>query len=632
MANTTVYTNNQYYQDIAAAIRNKNGQSTLYKPSEMAPAINALVVSGQSINLQVKTVNPTTTQQNVTPDNGYNGLSSVTVNAIQTQSKTVTANGTVTPDSGKYLTSVVVNVPVGSTINNQNKTITPNESQQIITADSGYTGLGTVTVGAISSTYVGSGVTRNPNRTVNGCTVTIPGPAYYTGNVSTNVAEGSTGTPIATKGTVSNNSISITPSVTNTTGYITGGAKTGTAITVSANELVSGNKVITANGTNIDVTNYATVSVDVASSGTTINNQNKTVDPIESRQYISADSGYTGLGQVIVEPISSTYIGSDIITRSIADLTVSGATVSVPAGYYSSATSKSVATATQATPSISINSTGLITASATQIAGYVSAGTKSATQQLTTKAATTITPTNASQTAVAKNVYTLGAITVAAVPEETGSFTSNGTFTPSEGKWFSSVEINVPIGSTINNQNKSVTPTKSQQSISADSGYTGLGTVTVNAIPAAYITTSDADAVAANILLNKTAYVNGSKITGSMANNGATGGTITVQGGTYTIPAGYTSGGTVTANIAASTVTNTIINGAAELEDTNDYAFKVEVNIPAGYHNATTLTKSFSSILPAPDTAVAENQMLAGYQAYDKDGKLLTGSMINNAA
>ena len=72
-----------------------------------------------------------------------------------------------------------------------------------------------------------------------------------------------------------------------------------------------------------------------------------------------------------------------------------------------------IPTVTQATPSVTINSSGLITASATQTAGYVSGGTKSGTKQLTTQAAKTITPTTSSQTAVNGGVYTTGAITVA---------------------------------------------------------------------------------------------------------------------------------------------------------------------------------------------------------------------------
>lgn len=66
----------------------------------------------------------------------------------------------------------------------------------------------------------------------------------------------------------------------------------------------------------------------------------------------------------------------------------------------------------QATPTISVSSGGLITASAEQAGGLVPAGTKSATKQLTTKAATTITPSTSNKTAVAKNVYTTGAVTV----------------------------------------------------------------------------------------------------------------------------------------------------------------------------------------------------------------------------
>ena len=68
----------------------------------------------------------------------------------------------------------------------------------------------------------------------------------------------------------------------------------------------------------------------------------------------------------------------------------------------------------QATPSISVSSGGLITATATQEAGVVAAGTKTATRQLTTKGGTTITPGDAVQTAVPAGTFVTGDILVAA--------------------------------------------------------------------------------------------------------------------------------------------------------------------------------------------------------------------------
>lgn len=83
------------------------------------------------------------------------------------------------------------------------------------------------------------------------------------------------------------------------------------------------------------------------------------------------------------------------------------------AGADGSVVTGTLAEVTQATPSISVSSGGLITVTATQGGGIVTAGTKSATQQLTTQGAKTVTPTTTNQTAVASGLYTTGDVKVA---------------------------------------------------------------------------------------------------------------------------------------------------------------------------------------------------------------------------
>lgn len=110
-------------------------------------------------------------------------------------------------------------------------------------------------------------------------------------------------------------------------------------------------------------------------------------------------------------------VNGTIPSKTDSDISVSGRTVTVPAGHYATQASKSVPSATQATPSITVDTNGLVTAVAQQNAGYVEAGSKSATHQLTTQGGKTVTPGTSQQTAVASGRYTTGPVYVAGDPD-----------------------------------------------------------------------------------------------------------------------------------------------------------------------------------------------------------------------
>lgn len=167
-------------------------------------------------------------------------------------------------------------------------------------------------------------------------------------------------------------------------------------------------------------------------SGDEIRLQSKSATPSETAQTIVPDEGYTALAQVSVAAISSTYVGSGIARKSSSDLTASGATVSVPAGYYASNASKSVASGSATAPATisgtsATVSTGTNTLTLTKsvsvtpsvTAGYVSAGTAgnssvSLTASVTTQAAQTIYPSTSDQT-IASGRYLTGTQTVKGV-------------------------------------------------------------------------------------------------------------------------------------------------------------------------------------------------------------------------
>lgn len=325
----------------------------------------------------------------------YHDDSSITTEYPSThlEALNITANGTYSSDYDKAWNEVIVNVP-SSSPNLQSKTgIVPTESSQTIQPDSGYDGLSSVQINAVSSSYVGSSITRRNSSSLTASNATITAPAgYYAEEVSKSVQTGD---------------------------------KPNISISVNNSGLITANSIYTgADGT-----------VGWISAGTKSNTKQlttqaaTTITPTENEQDAVASGVYT-TGAVKVGAISSTYVGSGITTRSSSDLTASGATVTVPAGYYASQAIKSVASGS-ATPASSISGTAATVTTGTNTltlsktvsntpqvsAGYVSAGTAgnssvSLTANVTTKAAATITPGTTNQT-IASGTYLTGTQTIA---------------------------------------------------------------------------------------------------------------------------------------------------------------------------------------------------------------------------
>lgn len=196
---------------------------------------------------------------------------------------------------GVYLGSNAVDMQGGfvsggsSGVKLQSKTVTPSENTQAVNPDSSYDALSSVTVEAISNTYIGSSVTKKSAAT------------YTPGTSDQSIASGQ---------------------------YLNGTQTIKGDSNLTAANIKSGVKIFNVTGS------YAGSS----SGGNTPNLQTKTVTPSESTQTVSPDSGYDGLSKVTVNAISSTYIGSDVTKKSAATYIPKTTNQSIASGQYLSGT------------------------------------------------------------------------------------------------------------------------------------------------------------------------------------------------------------------------------------------------------------------------------------------------------
>ena len=268
--------------------------------------------------------------------------------------------------------------------------------------------------------------------------------------------------------------------------------------------------------------------------------QSKTASPTKLQQNITPDSGYYGLSDVTINPIPEQYQDVSSVTAAAGDVL----------------TGKMIVTAD-----------GTVTAGTMPNNGAVSK---------------TLTASDASYT-VPKG-YHSGTGKVMVVPEA-----------------------------------KTATPTKQQQSITPTAGKV-LSSVTVEAIPDAYITTDDATATDGQILEDATAYVDGEKVTGTMPNNGSISKVLDVTTQSYTIPAGYHDGtGEVEITVETKSVTPTKSQQTVT-PTTGKVLSQVSVDaIPAAYQDVTGVTAGASDVLD-------------GKFIVTSTGELTEGTMANNGA
>ena len=479
-------------------------------------------VTVQALNLQEKTVDAEEAEVDVEADSSYDGLSKVTINPIQTESKTVTATKeeqVVSPTSGKYLKSVTVSgytlnlhevevdeLTVGQeivpepqydgiskvTINGvklQDKSVEGSKSQQQVTKDDGTAwGLGTVTVGG----YTPNLETKTISELTTETGAIVPG-------------EGYDGIGSLTVSAVKLQNVSVDPTAEGTTAQKTDATAWGLgtvtvnapqldeAITVDPTDSIQvktptgiGYKGFTVNAIQVDSTNNsATPTLEQQVKNPTAGQYFKqftveatpmsdalNITPSETKQDF-VPSGTLGYKGATVQAIK-------VATNNSATPTLEQQVISPDGGgYFKQFTVKAtpLAEAQTFTPNDETQTTVL---------GDGNIGIKGATVNAVPVDSTTntYTPTADGATVNATGGQYYKSFVIAPVPTEQRTVApadEEQVLVPTEGKFFDKVTVQADSDATL--QTKTVTPTATQQVITPDEGYSGLSSVTVAGAP-----------------------------------------------------------------------------------------------------------------------------------------------------
>lgn len=498
MAKKYGYINEDDFSNIAAAIREKNGLSTTYKPTEMPAAIRAIDTKPAASSPVNETINPGDEVE--VPAGYYEAGSTITASLADNadeiaaslksvgSSESIVPGGSKTVAGGKYYTSdSVISASLATSESHidsslkttgSSLTINPGESHTVssgkyYTTDSVIAASLADTADEIATSLKSEGVTGS---VAPGASTTVPGGKYYTSDSTITASK-------ATLETQIDDSIKISAKTYNPSDkdqtidagkYIAG---TQTIAAVTADNIpasIKETKTVTASLTgDVDVT----PSTGKLLTGVTVNKPDLSAATATAENIQNGAKAYGSDG---------TLITGTHVEPTVADMTQDATASGDDMLYGKTAYSQGA-----------------------KISGTI-----------TSKAAETYNPSTTAQTITAGQ-YLSGAQTIAAVTADnipsalketktvTAPLTGNTEVNATSGKLMTAVTVNAP--------DMSAADATADDIADGKKAYVGGVLVTGTHTEAIGGTdTSDATATADDIVSGKTAYVNGGKVTGTM--------------------------------------------------------------------------------------------------------------------